>query len=193
MRQPVDRLVSHYIHEWSQGIITCSIDKALDRYPELISYSLYSMQLAPFIEAFGLESILPVFFDRIKHQPEHELARICNFIGYKGNPVWHTDLAPSNVSLQRVRKFPLYSLLVESQPATWLRRRFVPKSLRDQIRHQLSFKKRPTLSDESISRLQLTIDSDLSILASWLGINSLTCKNFVEVTSSQQLEWSQQS
>lgn len=191
MRHPIDRLVSHYIHEWSQGIIKCGIDKALDRHPELIAYSMYSMQLKPYIEAFGLNSILPVFFDRIKNNPDDELARICNFIGYQGTPTWHFDMSPSNVSLQRVRKFPLYSLLVESRPATWIRRRFVPKSLRDQIRHQLSFKKRPVLSEDSNAKLQRILDDDLAILAGWMGIDSLTCKNFVRVTSSPNLEWSQ--
>ena len=30
MRHPVDRLVSHYIHEWSMGNLSCGIDEAVE-------------------------------------------------------------------------------------------------------------------------------------------------------------------
>lgn len=188
MRHPVDRLISHYIHEWSQGVIRCDIDKALDRYPELIDYSRYTMQLQPFIDAFGRKAILPVFFDHIKRDPESELIRICEFIGYQGNPAWYTDLSPSNVSLQRVRRFPLYSLLVDSKPATWLRRNFIPKSWRDHIRHELTLKKRPELNARSLDRLNTVFDQDLAILGQWLGAE-LNCGNFIQATAHQSLEW----
>ena len=36
MRHPVDRLISHYMHQWSEGVISCDINQAIDRYPELI-------------------------------------------------------------------------------------------------------------------------------------------------------------
>jgi hypothetical protein len=48
MRDPIDRLVSQYIHEWSQRKITVSIDKAINEFPELIHYSRYYYQLQPY-------------------------------------------------------------------------------------------------------------------------------------------------
>ncbi|HIF55527.1 MAG TPA: sulfotransferase, partial [Methylococcaceae bacterium] len=50
MRHPVDRLVSHYIHQWTQNIFTCDINAAIDQYEELTAYSCYARQLAPYFE-----------------------------------------------------------------------------------------------------------------------------------------------
>ena len=63
MRHPVDRLISHYMHQWSQGVISCDINQAIDRYPELINYSCYGMQVTPYLKEFGSEAVLPLFFD----------------------------------------------------------------------------------------------------------------------------------
>src|SRR5262249_44070903 len=73
MRHPVDRLISQYLHECTQKTIRVPIDAALDRHPELIAYSRYSMQLEPFLTAYGPKNILPVFFERLVSHPEEEL------------------------------------------------------------------------------------------------------------------------
>ena len=57
MRHPVDRLISHYMHQWSEGVISCDINKAIDRYPELIDYGCYGMQITPYLEEFGRDSV----------------------------------------------------------------------------------------------------------------------------------------
>lgn len=187
MRHPIDRLISHYIHEWSQGIYDCTIDRAIDKYSELISYSLYSMQLQVYFDIFGRHSVLPVFFDRLKQFPDIEFSRICKFIGYNGSPKWHKDLSPKNVSSDRVRRFPLYSLLVESDTATWFRRNFIPKSVRNSIRSQFTLKKRPVINSNNINKLQVIFDEDLSILGGWLGVE-LNCKNYKNATV-EVLDW----
>lgn len=126
MRHPVDRLVSHYMHEWSTGVYNCDIDEAINRYPELIAYGNYAMQLKPYLDTFGRDAVLPVFFDHLIREPQAELERVCKFIGYQGKPIWKQDIKPDNVSSERIRKFPGYQFLVDSGPATWLRRHFIP-------------------------------------------------------------------
>ena len=68
MRHPIDRLLSHYAHEWTLGQMSININKAIAKHPELIDYSRYSMQLAPYFETFGRERVLPVFFERLVKQ-----------------------------------------------------------------------------------------------------------------------------
>jgi hypothetical protein len=189
MRHPVDRLVSHYMHEWSMGNIDCDIDEAVARYPEMIAYGQYAMQLEPYFETYGRGSLLPVFFDRLTASPQQELERICRFIGYSEKPVWHTDLAPSNVSRERLRRFPFYNTLVTSKPMTFVRRTFVPKSLRAWAKEKLTMQKRPALSPPVRTSLESTFDKDLARLGAWLGV-SLTCANFKSVTAISSLEWS---
>ena len=68
MRHPVDRLISHYMHQWSVGVISCDINQAIDRYPELVDYSCYGMQITPYLQEFGHKAVLPLFFDDLKKQ-----------------------------------------------------------------------------------------------------------------------------
>ncbi len=188
MRDPVDRLISQYIHQWSQSEIRCGLDEAVDRHPELVAYSCYAYQLSPFFEAFGRKSILPVFFDRLLAAPQEELERVCNFIGYKGQVKWDNALAPRNASAERIRKFPLYDLVVEHPLALTLRRSFVPKALRTKVRQFLSMKTRPTLTSETRRKLVRRFEDDLEMLGDWLGVR-IDLENFHSVTAAKPLEW----
>jgi hypothetical protein len=188
MRHPIDRLISHYIHEWTMGVYSCELNQALELYPEMTNYSQYAMQLKPYFEIFGRQSVCPVFFDRLVNHPQSELERVCRFIGYTGKPRWVTDLIPSNVSSNRIKRFPLYDQLVENRLATWFRRSLVPKRLRDRIKNRLTMNERPRLSEGNENRLVGLFDRDLETLGNWLGID-LNCANFKEQTKSASPEW----
>jgi hypothetical protein len=188
MREPIDRLVSQYIHQWSQGEIRCGLDKALTRHPELIAYSRYARQLAPFIATYGKAAILPVFFDRLIAYPQAELERVCNFIGYAGKVEWHQSQSRRNVSAERIRQFPFYNLIIENPIAAKLRRNLVPKAVRTKIREIFSMGDRPMLPAATRNDLERQFDDDLAILGKWLKIG-LNCRNFRSVTSTQLLDW----
>ena len=188
MRHPLDRLVSHYIHEWSMGSYNCSIEAAIMQYQELTSYGEYASQLEPYFSAFGRSSVLPVFFDRLVSNPQSELERVCRFIGYAGHPRWLENLQPSNVSSDRIRAFPFYSLVVESALATWVRRTFVPQGIRNAVKSRMSMKNRPEISSQTRNRLEGLFDEDLGQLGEWLGVE-LNCSNFKETTTKQSLNW----
>lgn len=188
MRHPVDRLISHYIHEWSMGVYRCGLEEAITRYPELIAYGQYSMQLKPYFDHFGRDAVLPVFFDRLIREPQAELERVCRFIGYQGSPQWQEDLKPSNVSSERIRRFPLYRYVVESPIATRLRRALVPQGLRDWVKGRLTMQRRPELSEKLRAELESAFDQDMQELGVWLG-TPLTCQNFKKTTAHAELNW----
>ncbi len=107
MRHPVDRLISHYIHEWTMGAVVGEIDDIANPGSPFVDYGLYARQLAPYIDKFGQERILLMFLERLNKEPGEELARVARFLGYE-NPVrWRDDLAPQNVSKDRIRRFPV--------------------------------------------------------------------------------------
>lgn len=188
MRHPLNRLISQYIHQWSENEIKVSINEAIYKHPELIEYSLYSKQLKPWLEQFGSNSILPVFFERFMSYKEEELYRVCKFIGYESSPSWVEDIEKTNVSSERIRKFPFYSILVDSQVATSLRKNLVPVSLRNSIKKRLQMKQRPVLSDESIEYLQKIFDHDLKALGTMLGIE-LNCENYFDTVVETPPKW----
>lgn len=132
--------------------------------------------------------MLPVFFDHLLREPQAELERICRFIGYRGQPVWIQDLKPDNVSSERIRKFPGYRFLVDSGPATWLRRHFIPQWLRDAVKMKLRMRERPMLSEMARTRLEQEFNRDLEVLGKLLGSN-LDCRSFKQVTSAKSLNW----
>jgi len=187
MRHPVDRLISHYIHEWSQGVIKTDIESAVKTYPELLHYGCYAYQIEPYFEAFGRESVLPVFFDRLRSEPQAELERICRFIGYEGKPRWQ-NMKPTNVSRERVRRFPFDNVLIYSATATRLRRLLVPKGLRNIVRRRLTMRNRPQIPEPVKASLEMVFDEDLEKLGKWLRIE-LNCQNFSEVTRVGGLDW----
>jgi len=178
MRDPIERIVSQYIHEWSMHEIIdgCSINEAIHRYPMLVDYSKSAMQLEPYIEFFGIDAILPVFFERVMQVPQSELERIASHIGYPGKVRWHEDDA-KNVSSQRQRRNPVLNKLLDVRLIQMARRSLLPESLRQKIRSRWTMNERPTLSPESISFLQEQLNPDLAILGGLLGIE-LNCSNF---------------
>jgi hypothetical protein len=188
MRDPIERLISQYIHQWSEGEIHCELDEAVTLHQELIAYSCYARQLEPFIEVFGKEAILPVFFDRLTEDPQGELDRVCSFIGYAAKARWDADLSRGNVSAERMRKFPLYDVLVEHPLAAKLRQTLVPKAARTKIRQFFSMRRRPSLSEAARNKVEKVLDDDLAILGDWLG-RELDCRTFRAVTAAAPMNW----
>jgi hypothetical protein len=192
MRDPIDRLISQYIHEWTQRVISEPIDLAIERHPELVAYSRYAMQLQRYVEAFGREAILPVFFEHLSAEPQAELERVCRHIGYRGAPRWNASLAASNVSTERRRTLPLVDPLLNLKLMKRLRRTLVPQTIRERIKRPLTMRQRPQLSDACRGTVCDTLDEDLRVLNAWFGLE-LTCASFKRIASVTMPQWMPQS
>jgi len=188
MRHPVERLVSHYIHEWSQGVYDEPIDEAVQQRPELVAYGCYGMQLAPWIESFGEGAVLPVFFERLTAAPQAELERVARFLGHTGPVAWRSELAAQNVSRERMRKSALRDAIVASPLLTVLRRTLIPRALRDHVKARWQMRERPELSAAVRARVEQAFDADLAALGARLGVK-LDCASFRAVVSERSLEW----
>lgn len=188
IRHPIDRLVSHYIHEWTENTITVGIEEAVKSYADLVDFSLYGMQLEGFIEAFGRERILVVPFDGIRARPGAELKRVCRFIGYEGEVRWHEEEGAQNVSSKRLRKSGLRDAIVFNPVVSAVRRAVIPQSVRDKVKSMWQMKERPELCEDTVKRLEARFDEDLEVLSRWLG-RRICCENFREVMLGEALEW----
>lgn len=188
MRHPIDRLISHYIHEWTQRIISVEINQAIAQHPELIEYSRYSLQLQPYFSTFDQEQVLPVFFERLLSNPQEELERICRFIGYQGSPNWQTELEAQNVSSERIRQSPIRDFFVEASLLKEIRQNVIPKSWRTWIRSLWAMKKKPEIEPQKLEYLKAIFDQDLAVLGSWLGIE-LSCENFKSSVKPNSVNW----
>ncbi|MBN8429469.1 sulfotransferase domain-containing protein [Microbulbifer salipaludis] len=189
MRDPIDRLVSQYIHEWSCNNIRVDINHAIDLYPELVKYSCYATQLSPYITHYGKENILPVFFERIKRNPAQELSRIAKFIGYKGEVAWIDAHAKTNVSSARLRTNAFTNFLIRNPILTMIRRTLVPATFRNSIKSRMQMSERPNLSAVSIRKLKATFDEELKILGTLFNTN-LDCESYKKIVLEKPMEWS---
>jgi Sulfotransferase family len=189
IRHPIDRLISQYVHERTTGRITTSLDDAVDSHPELIDYSRYSMQLQPYLDAYGFANILPVFFSRLVNHSQAELERIGRYLNHDRPLTWDASLKAQNMGTDRLRPSPIRDALVQAPVLTTLRKRIVPQqwsqSLKGFWRARID---RPEITRELTERLRDVFDADLAQLGSWLGFE-LDCDNFHEVSLARSCEW----
>ena len=188
MRHPIDRLVSQYIHEWTQCNISVDINQAIHQHPELIQYSQYSMQLKPYLDTFGSQNVLPIFMERFRSQPQAELERVCRFIGYPAKPKWIDEISQQHLSSERIKKSAWRDFLVDTPALSTLRQNLVPKGVRTWIRSWWQMKKRPELEPLQQEYLQTIFDQDLAVLGAWLGIE-FACKDFKSTVVEHASEW----
>lgn len=160
IRNPVERAVSHYIHEWSLGKIASDIDLAFERHSELIDYGCYGRQIAPYVQAFGGENIFLSSLETMTSAPQNLLDNVGAFLGHPGPLVWQAEMAQENISKLRARRLPLQGLLIDNPVATALRRRLVPKAIRDRIRQTRQMRERPELTPALRGRLEAVFTKD---------------------------------
>jgi hypothetical protein len=191
MRHPIDRLISHFLHEITVGQISCGLEEAVAHHPELVDYGRYSFQLEPYFKAYGRQSVLPVFFDRLVAEPDEELERIGRFLGTPQPLCWDHSLGPQNVGRERLRSSHLRNVLVQSPVLAPLRRTLVPRSFREWVKAFWRVRiDRPEIPPHLYARLRVPFDEDLARLGSWLGID-LDCESFHEVASGAPRYWTQ--
>jgi hypothetical protein len=81
VRDPLDRIVSHYMHVHERGYIDRSLEDAVRTMPILLNVSRHHMQVLPFIERFGRDRVLLLDFHDLVHDREHILDRVSHFTG----------------------------------------------------------------------------------------------------------------
>jgi len=188
MRHPIDRLVSHYIHDWTMGEAPTTIDDAVYSTSPYVDYGRYHFQLAPYISHFGRENILPMFLERMNAAPAAELERAARFLGHEGAVAWQNDLGAQNISQNRIRRIPFHDQLIDSNAATALRHALVSKSLRNWIRGRLQMRSRPKLSVDAHATLTSIFDQDLERLGELMGAE-LSCASFKNIVREKSLDW----
>lgn len=191
MRDPVERIVSQYIHEWSRREVRGRFQEVLLREERFTAYSSYARQLDPYLRLFGWEQILLVAFERMWVEPDAQLARICRFLGDPSpEPCRWTDALPAqNVSSRRLRRSPLREALLQVPVLRWLKDG-IPSGLRDALKRPWRMVERPEIPDALRLELEARIDPDLARLGAWLG-RPLSCRGWSREAQRAELDWVQ--
>lgn len=165
IRNPMERAVSHYIHEWTEGRQGEDANAAFASCPEIVEYGRYGMQVMPFVEAYGKEAIFLTSLEQIKADPDGEFVAICDHLGVSTGAHWKHDLPQQNVSAERMRKLPFQNILVDNPIAAVLRRTLVPKAVRTWIRESRAPKARPEIPETLQRDMRAVFLEDRAVLA----------------------------
>lgn len=189
MRHPVDRLVSHYVHEWTQRVVDGPIDAAVEALPEMVDYGCYDMQLEPWLDAYGPRQVLPVFFERLVAHPQEQLERVARFLGHEGPVTWRDDLGPRNASARRERRSAVREVIARVPGARTLLHGLVPAATWERCKARWwRMPARPELSAEVRRQVEAVFDADLARLGRRLGVR-LDCATWTEAVDRPDWTW----
>lgn len=83
VRDPIDRIRSHYEHQWYAGRKSSSLEEVLktDERNHYINTSRYFLQIEQYLHYYRQEQIMIISFEEYKDNPSSILKQICEFIG----------------------------------------------------------------------------------------------------------------
>ena len=85
IRDPIERIRSHYLHRVSIGMEDQPIDIAVLQEPMYLNYSRYAMQIAQYLEYFERNRLLVVTSEALREQRQVTVARVYDFIEVTSN------------------------------------------------------------------------------------------------------------
>ena len=172
LRDPIDRTVSHYLHEYLRNWEHRPLAEALRSFPDnpYVNASRYHMQLERYLEYYPLSQILLLATEDLRDDPQATLRRVVDFVGVA--PFQFDVLSKANVAERRGRSNRVGRLL-ESSTAKRIGQR-LPRpavELGKLINARLSTKvERPALDTEKRRELADYLRDDVAQLRALTGM-----------------------
>jgi hypothetical protein len=121
MRQPVERIISHYMHKLAKGRAKNPPEIDVLIHSHYMNVSRYRMQLEPYLRLFPGKNILLLIFEEFISNPSRILGQIALFLGVDPGGLNSVDAKPKNVGIERtyLKRFPgsrLAERLLERAP-----------------------------------------------------------------------------
>ena len=172
MRQPVERVISHYTHNRVREIDTRPPEEAVFSEGAYVNRSRYGVQLRPYLELFGPENVMLLVFEEYTADQIATLYRIADFLGIESAPFAETDTTPLHQSVgqpylrsETARAFTQTGFFQKV-------RGVVPASIRQPIRHRLlsnKIEEKPHFSPDVKQALWRLLEDDVHTVEQLLG------------------------
>lgn len=85
MRDPVERVVSHYVHNYMRGYTRRSFKDAVILEPSYINRTRYYTQIKPYIDTFGRQQVLLITFEDFLRRKKEVLSSVADFLSIGNN------------------------------------------------------------------------------------------------------------
>jgi hypothetical protein len=166
VRNPIDRIVSHWIENYSHGRESRPFEKALANVNEshYVNCTRYAMQLRPYLDLYPRENLLILEQAKLLTEPEQTLRRVYRFLGVEENPAVSLDKIKVRQSIHKVRLNPVGKLISRIPPmlSRNLIRPVVPDWIRLRIRDSSKASiPRPEVPEKLYSMIKETLREDL--------------------------------
>lgn len=178
LRDPVQRIFSHYLNKVRTGDTKIPFDKAVNDYlngtkndgylEELIEVSLYYVQVKRYLEIFGENNVKILVFEEVVKDTKGSMKEVLKFLGIN-------SAVPKNIE-EQYNSFsePLGTLgtsIANSNTISNMAKRILPNSNRESILRTILNKKgkKPKISKESRSKLQELFKDDVKKLEKLLN------------------------
>lgn len=182
VRDPIERAVSHYVHNWVKRRVTVPIDQAFQPVEEsgYLNTSRYYFQLIQYLEYYSMENILVVPTERLRRSREEVMADVFRFVGVdphvaRSNGAFAEE---HNKTAGKERKTSVAAFLTESSLGRTLKnigKGLVPQNVVEWTKEILwEDVRQPTPSREVLTEARKYLKEDIDQL------RSLTGKEFPE-------------
>ncbi len=153
MRDPVERIVSHYMHNYLRSYTSDPLEKAILSESSYINRTRYFVQIRPYLDVFGKEQVLLLTFEELIANKKITLNKIAEFLNIDGDKFDNFEKVHANKSVGetkpdvRIDNFRKSSIFNAFKP-------FVPKYIRitaSNFLYKMTEKRiniRPSISDD---------------------------------------------
>jgi hypothetical protein len=101
MRQPVERIISHYTHHLLRARTQYPKEREVFEVPTYINHSRYALQIRPYLELFPRENLLLIIFEEYIKNPLPTLYTIANHLDIQPSGFKDIDLSPQYQTFER--------------------------------------------------------------------------------------------
>lgn len=177
LRNPIDRMRSHYQHNVALGEEKAPIEEALLSNPSYLDTSRYALQLERYLDHFPRERILLFSAEELRHQRVDTMRKVLTFLEVDPDAEISTlqeefykteERAAVPAPVAAVR-----NLLKKTFPKSvglW-RGRFVPDAVKKRMGRKVGSQQaaKPTMSDATRERIREALADDLTRLRAHVG------------------------
>jgi len=166
VRDPVERIISHYTHNYSEGREHRDINEALQNLSgnHYVMCSKYYWQLEQYLTYYAADQILVMPSCELRNKRRSALEHIFTFLGVDSSfytPAYEEQKHKTN---KKRRKGPISRFVLES-PVIKTLKHYLPDSLKDPVKKLTRREvKKPQLSPEMRNNLHEFLHSDIEKL-----------------------------
>jgi hypothetical protein len=171
LRDPVERVVSHYVHEWASRVEKRALEDALDdiEHSHFVEPSLYHRQLSAYLEFYPRSQIHVTTLEQLNAHPERTMHEVFDFLNVETSFV-SPHFQRVEHSSSRKRRVTAVGQLARKKLGRHRVQRLCNRVSIDGLLYEAEPVSRPTLSDRMRQRLEERLRDDVRELRALTGL-----------------------